>query len=412
MCIFALAVPALCQDALDDDASQDTATISKDEFNALKAKIADLEQRLQQITGQQNQTSDNAEEQPYETGSEASSSAQSAGKALALPDISFIGQAKWMTSSDKLDDRRNSLRLSEGELGIQGWVYPNVKADAYISMSPAEDSPAQLEECYLSYLGLYKGLNFNVGKKYVPFGRTNMLHSHSWPWVNRPLAFTNMVAEENLTGEGLQLSYLLPTQSGLFVEADLGTWAGGESGESTDLPDIVVGPGAAFSNRFNTARLWTGYPVSPNDEIELGGSYTEGDSDDLILLTGRTRLTGADFSYRHFGDNDTRFLLRGEQFWRKDMDDPTAKTANGYYVYSDYRLNKYNSIGTMYSWSQFPQATDLHEWAYSLIYTHQFSEQYYVRVQGNHGSRPDSDSYNELWLQWVWGIGPHTHNLE
>ncbi|MHB1461819.1 MAG: hypothetical protein ACYC1M_11100 [Armatimonadota bacterium] len=420
-CLFALTLPAWCQDSADNNSPEqnaETVTVSKQAFDALTARVAELEKHLKELLDNGAATvSQQDEVKPSETEAKTEpdnqSGASSGGKALALPDISFILQTKGFTSSDKRDPDRNTTRLTEGELGIQGWVYPNVKADAFISMSPKEDSPAQLEEGYVSYFGLAKGLNFYVGKKYVSFGRTNQLHSHSWPWVNRPQAFHNLVAEENLTGEGMQLSYLLPTQNSLFAQLDLGTWAGGEGGASSSLPDMVVGQGAAFNGVFNTARLWTGYSVTPDDELELGYSYAEGNSEDSSVPTdGRTRLTGLDLNYRHYGDHDTKFTLRGEQFWRQEMHTPNQATASGYYVEGSYWLNKYNSIGSMYTWSQFPQSTDLHESAISLTYTHQFSEQYYLRLQGNHGWRPGSDEYNELWLMWVCGIGPHTHNLE
>ena len=73
---------------------------------------------------------------------------------LLLPDISLVVQARGKLSSDNRDEMRNRLRLSEAEIGIQGYVYPKVKADAFITMSPAEDAAAQVEEAYLTYLGL------------------------------------------------------------------------------------------------------------------------------------------------------------------------------------------------------------------------------------------------------------------
>ncbi|MEI6501844.1 MAG: hypothetical protein WCP21_12555, partial [Armatimonadota bacterium] len=88
------------------------------------------------------------------------------------------------------------------------------------------------------------------------------------------------------------------------------------------------------------------------------------------------------------------------------------RTATGYYLFGNLRRDKYSSWGALYDWSEFPQAPNLHESATSLIYTKQFSEQYYIRLQGTHGSRPGDGSYDEAWLQWVWGVGPHTHNLE
>ena len=154
------------------------------------------------------------------------------------------------------------IQLTEAELGIQGYVYPNVKADAFITGSPSENSPFQVEEAYLTYLGIAKGLNFYVGEKHVPFGRTNLLHNHSWLYTRQPLVISNFIASESLAGQGADFSYVLPTRSNLFAQLDLGTWANGTEGEQSDLPNIIVGPGANVTDRFNTARLWTSYPTS------------------------------------------------------------------------------------------------------------------------------------------------------
>ncbi len=426
LCLLALTVPLWAQDEAaqtPDNVDTDTVTVSKQEFDALKQEVSELKDQLKQLLTKG--TTSQAEPPQEANGAEvAAAPADQAdtdshgdqlagGRALALPDISFITEFKAMTSSDKRTEDRNSLRLSEGELSIQGWIYPNVKADAFISMSPQEESAAQIEEGYVTYLGLAKGLNATIGRKKVSFGRTNALHSHSWPWVSRPLAFGNLVAEENLTGEGVELSYVIPTKSPLFAQIDGGVWGGGEAGESVSAPEIMHGPGAGFNGNFGTARLWTGYSITPDNELEMGYSYAEGTSEDTALaIGGSTRLQGVDVSFRHFGDNDTRLLLRGEQFWREDLHNSLPGVASGYYIYGDYAWNKYNSLGMQYSWSQFPQDKDLHESAVSLMLTHQFSEQYYLRLQGNHGWRPGSDAYNELWLMWVCGIGPHTHNLE
>jgi hypothetical protein len=81
-------------------------------------------------------------------------------------------------------------------------------------------------------------------------------------------------------------------------------------------------------------------------------------------------------------------------------------------VLGQYRRSKYSSLGLLYDWSEFPQVAARHESALSLIVTRQFSEQYYIRFMATRGSRPDDACYSEAWLQWVWGVGPHTHNLE
>lgn len=402
--------------AQDDEATPGgpTVTIPMSEWEALKARLDAVEKELEELkAAQAPPPPTEAPSGEAELEAAAPAPAPAGGRHLALPDISLVVQAKGLASSDRRDEERNRIRLSEAELGIQGYVYPNVKADAFITMSPQEDEPAQVEEAYLTYLGVREGLNVYLGKKHVAFGRTNLVHCHSWLYVHQPLVLRNLVAEESLTGEGAEASYVLPTTGGLFAQLDVGTWTGSGPGEATELPEILRGPGASFSDRFNTARLWAGHPLGENGELELGGSYARGPAEGCANPgSGHACLKGFDLTYRRYGEGTSRLLLRGEGVWRHEGDDFAGSTAHGYYLFGNYRPDKYRSLGLLYDWSQFPQAPDLHESALSLILTRQFSEQYYLRLQATHGSRPGLSSYNELWLQWVWGVGPHTHNLE
>ncbi len=381
--------------------SDDDATAY--EIDGLKARVSELEQKLERL--EQKQTVPEPAEPPAETG----------GRYLALPDISLIVQAKGKATSDKLDPAKQKIQLTEAELAIQGYVYPSVRADAFLAGSPAEHHPLHIHEAYLTYLGLAKGLNVIVGQRFVPFDRVNQIHSHSWLYARQPLVLTNFVAPESLAGQGVDFSYLIPTKSNLFAQLDLGIWANGSEGEETNYPpDIMTGPGANMTDRFETARLWTGLPIGENGELELGASWAGGKSvqNPDTLLTDYVHLRGLDLTYRLFGERQSRLLLRGEYLWRKGTTDSNGATAKGYYLFADYRWNRYGHLGVLYDWSQFPQDVTQSESAISLILTRQFSEQYYLRLQATHGSRPDAKSYNEVWLQWCWGVGPHTHNLE
>lgn len=382
----------------------DTVTVSRAEWEALKATVEALQADVERLKAAAPAAAP-AEATPSEPGPEPAGG----GRSLLLPDISFIAQAKGLLSSDRRDENRNKLQISEAEIGIQGYVYPNVKADAFIAMSPLEGVSAQVEEAYLTYLGLGKGLNLNIGQKHVPFGRTNLTHSHSWLYVDQPLALQNLVAEESLVGAGVGASYLLPTSGDLFAQLDLGYWTPAghhhEEGEEGEGEGILRGPGAEFHDHFATSRLWASKPLGRSGELEVGGSYAQGAGHGA---EGTVRLAGADLSYRHYGEGSRRLLLRAEGVARRQA----GSTAQGYYLLADQRLDKHREIGLLYDWSEFPQAPGEHESALSLIGTHQFSEQYYLRLQLTHGNRPGNGAYNEARLQWVWGVGPHTHNLE
>ncbi|MGQ9581664.1 MAG: hypothetical protein ACUVT8_12085 [Armatimonadota bacterium] len=378
---------------------------SSSEIEELKARIGELEQRLESVETQQ--VSPEQTESTTEVG----------GRYQELPDISLILQAKARISDDKADPDRQKIQLTEAELAIQSYVYPEVRLDAFVAGSPAEHgehSHFQIHEAYVTYIGLKEGLNVIVGQKFVPFGRVNQLHNHSWLYARQPLVLRNLVAGESLAGQGILFDYNLPVGNRLFSRLDIGFWANGSEGEESNLPDIMVGPGAKLTDRFRTVRLWIGRSIGESAELEAGCSWAGGRSEDDpdLFVPDYVHLFGLDLSYRFFGSGAKRMLVRGEYFSRKGTLDSGGARAKGYYLFADYRWGKYGSLGFMYDWSEFPQNVSLHESAVSAILTYQFSEQYYVRLQFVRGSRPNVGSYNELWLHWAWGIGPHTHNLE
>jgi hypothetical protein len=339
---------------------------------------------------------------------------------LLLPDISFVGQAKGLFSTDRRDDDRRRTGLAEGEIAIQGFVYPNVKAEAYLVGAPAEDEPLGFEEGFLTFLGVRKNLNVWLGRKFVPFGRTGEQHNHSWLYARQLLPFRNLVAEEALVGDGVGFRYTLPTGK-LFTNLAVGYWSGEGAGEISGAPfgdDVASGPGAGFDRRFLSARLWTGYALTPNSELELGGSYARGrsqivDDEENTVGRGNVTLTGLDLSYRLFLAGSKRLLLRTEYFGYRPNDfGGSVRKARGYYGLANYRFNPRDEVGFLYERSGFPQAPGERETALSLIYTRRFTEQFYGRIMGTHGDRPGEGSYSEARVQFTFGLGPHTHNLE
>ena len=152
-CLLVFACAAWAQDSPDTQQSadnQETITIPRSEFDALKARVDQMERELQEIKGKQ---------EPATTGN-------AGGKQLALPDISLIVQAKGKLTDDKLDPAKQKIELSEAELGIQGYVYPNVKADAFIRVL-RKIRHFRLRRPIL-HTCLRKGLNFYVERSTSP----------------------------------------------------------------------------------------------------------------------------------------------------------------------------------------------------------------------------------------------------
>jgi hypothetical protein len=198
------------------------------------------------------------------------------GRQLQLPDISLIGNFVGHVGNDKRDPERDRLRLDEVEIGIQSYVYPGIRADAFIVFA---DDEAVVEEGFLTVQNLGRGLSAQVGRRKVPFGRVNQLHPHSWLYTVQPYVLSNLVSGESLTGDGAYLSYLLPTGR-LFAQLDAGFWSQSESGEDFEAEvdpsnAIVTSPGAGIADRFQTLRLWTAAEAL-GGSLELGGSLARG----------------------------------------------------------------------------------------------------------------------------------------
>lgn len=349
---------------------------------------------------------------------------------LLLPDISVISDIGGLVTTDGRDEEAENVDV-EFEIGIQGYVYPRLKYDAFIVGNPGEEEFG-VEEAYLTYQGLGKGLNVNVGRKFAPFGRTGELHPHSWLYPRQLIARQALVAGENLVGNGVNLNYTIPTGKKLFARASLGYFTAGEEAETRvnqfDPNDPFFGefpsrPGSGL-RKFYNARLWTGYALSERDELEFGASYAKGETSALALFddglgneveeefAGQASVAGLDVSFRRFLGNNRRLLLRGEYFrYNPSSDLPTGK-ATGYYGLANLRLNRFSDVGVLYEQTEFPQAPGEEETALSLIYTRQFNERYYVRGMLTGGDRPGEGNYTEFRLQFVTGLGPHTHELE
>jgi len=404
----------------------DTVTIPRAVWEQLQRDVAELKASRAAPTAPNTPMNENPDavstgSGAEPSGGEATDNSQGNRNYLLLPDISFNVQAKGRYSSDKRDEDRRRLSLSEAELAIQGYVYPNVRAEAFIVAEPGEDVPFGLEQGFLDFLGIRKNLSIRVGRDFTPFGRTGRQHTHSWLYTRQLIPIRNIVAEEELGGDGVSFSYLLPTKGKLFANATFGVYNGLSGGAVTSSnpfgQDLPIGTGAGYNDRFYLGRLLLAHPIGQNGELELGGSYTRGrstlnDDSGVNLGNGRVDLLGLDVSYRRFFNGNKRLLLRSEYFRNKPSGGLTTRTASGYYGLANMRLNKFADVGLLYESSGFPQAPGAREKALSLIYTKQLTEQFYVRLQGTRGDRPGQGNYNEATLQFTWGLGPHTHSLD
>src|SRR5262249_28061379 len=129
------------------------------------------------------------------------------------PEISLNGDFLGAFSNNeggKIDDE---FIFRELEIGFVGHVDPYTKADVYVTLeheSNHEDIHADLEEAYLTYLGLPYNLQARFGQFRADFGRVNSMHLHALPWTDYPFVIKRYFGNEGLIGTGAELSWLVP----------------------------------------------------------------------------------------------------------------------------------------------------------------------------------------------------------
>jgi len=342
------------------------------------------------------------------------------GRYLLLPDISLNGILLGHIGNDRRDSLRDRFRLDQAEIGVQGYVYPGIKLDSFFVFS---EGAATAEEAYLTFQNVKFAslpLSAVVGRRKVPFGRVNQLHPHSWLYAVQPAALSAMVSGESLTGDGAYASYLLPTGS-LFAQLDIGLWSQSEATEKITVPNdptssIIISPGAGFADKFGTTRLLVAKEAF-GGSVEVGASVAAGRAVTYSLANNGAEvrpnilLNGLDFTYRRAGTGAARLLLRGEYLQHHQKDGGFSRTVDGYYLFADQKIDAFRSIGVRYDSTGFPYSGGRQR-DISLIATQQITEATLYRLQLTGGDRPDKKGFAELHFELIFGVGPHTHNLE
>lgn len=340
-----------------------------------------------------------------------------AAKASQLPDISVIGNHIGRFLSVAGDPARNRLRLSELEIGIQQPILPGVRMDAFLSSAADGNFAFGLEEGYVT-ASRVAGLPIGgiLGKKRLDFGKANPTHPHTRPYVDQPAAMVAFLGPDGLNGNGASVNYTLPNRK-LFANLEVGSF----TPEAVDAGSTIggrfysAGPGAA--NELNLARLWTSPVLGKSRELEMGASYAAGKAE----FGDPVRLAGLDLTYRTYPHTFQRLLLQGEAFThtRNDRIGLTGShTRSGQYALASWQPNQNYEYGVRYDNTALPWPLAGGERSFSLMATNKLNEVSALRLQYKLGARssdlflPADRRFHEIYLQFLWGAGSHTHPLQ
>lgn len=332
------------------------------------------------------------------------------GKPLNLPDISVIGVFQGYTSDDQEDMERNRFRFEEVELAFQGFLYPDIRADVFLALH-RHDATYQAEICEakVSFLRIAEGLAAQAGKIHINFGKVNKLHTHHRRMIDIPPAVTNYFGAHGLTGQGATASYLFPLP--FFVQVEAGAWRidAGEHSHDGEEEEATF----QFSDEVYTARAQVSFEPMDKAELEFGSSLAYGHGSHYAEHRDKSEVVGADMTFRMWPTAYKRLIFRTEWLYMTRRVPPGKLHRHGLYSFLNYRFNKYFDLGARFDYAEdaFPAVTI--ERAGSGIATYHFTESTAIQAQYKHRRLdPINRTVAEGWVRLVFGIGPHSHELE
>ncbi len=341
---LALAAPLGAQAAESAELAQIRDQI-KQLHDSYEARIQALEKRLQQaesIAGKAQAQAEKAEGKSVQTAALPQSAPTSAS--AFNPEISLILSgtyanlsqdpahyriAGFIPNGGEVGPGARGFNLGESELAVAANIDPYLRGQFTLAVTP--ENTVGVEEAFIQTLGLGNGLTAKAGRYLSGVGYLNEQHSHTWDFVDAPLAYQAFFGGQ-FKDEGIQMKWLAPTDTYLELGAEAGR---GRNFPASDRAKNGVGAAALF------AHLGGDLGISHNWRAGLSylktaprnRAYSDTDSLGVSvdnLFSGDSRLAIADFVWKWAPNGNasrTNFKLQGEYFRRREDGDLTYDSA-------------------------------------------------------------------------------------
>jgi hypothetical protein len=205
--------------------------------------------------------------------------------------------------------------LAESELALAANIDPWLAGN--INLSITGDDTISAEEAFVTTTALPDGLVLKAGRFFSGVGYLNSQHSHTWDFVDNPIAYQSMLGTQ-YADDGVQLHWLAPTDQ--YMEFGL------EAGRGRSFPGDNASRNAAGMTAFTfhtggdigDSMTWRGglslLQASANGQSL--NDFAAGSGDAVTeSFTGRTRVFIADGVLKWAPNGNatrTYFKLQGE----------------------------------------------------------------------------------------------------
>ena len=348
----------------------------------------------------------------------------------------------FIPSGEEAGPGKRSFNLGESELWFSASIAPNLSGQLTLALS--SDNTAEVEEGFFQTQGLGKGLSAKAGRFFSEIGYLNKQHSHTWDFVDAPLAYQAFFGGQ-YKNDGVQFKWLAPTERffELGLEASNGnTFPGNEQnkngiGAMTAFAHIGddIGDSASWRAGFSYIRNSAGNRTYEDSDLS-GATVVNG-------FDGHSQTWVADAVYKwapHGNATHNSFKLQGEYFHRKEDGTLTYDTLaqslgtangryqskqSGWYLQGIYQFMPAWRLGLRYdrlssgtpqigvvdnailSAADFSRLTPYQPNRTTLMLDYSSSEFSRFRVQfAQDRSRPEAVD-NQIFFQYIMSLGAH-----
>jgi hypothetical protein len=325
------------------------------------------------------------------------------------PDISVIGDTR-ATYTEADDDVH--LTFDELELAVTGALNPYASGEFYAAIHGTEG--IEIEEAKL-LLNRYfpAGFGLLAGKYLVDFGQLNQIHSHAYPFVDRPLMHEEFFGDDGVNDIGVRLDWLAPFEgpsvraSAAAVRGDL--FLGGhhheEEGElpppeeelEEEEPEIGV-----------TGRLEVFAEPSESVSFAIGGSVMHGTWDPHE--EAKATWFGPDVKLRFDLGPQSALVVNAEAiFGTLDAaEESPSVDPNGWFASADWRASKRWNFGGFAESTTERLDDDVRTNRYGgFLGMALMEETTLFRIVGRTTDPDEGDSQADVILQAIFALGPH-----
>lgn len=322
---------------------------------------------------------------------------------------------------------KQGFSLGESELTFSANIDQALYGQATIAVHDHEgETEVELEEAFIESLGLGNGLTARAGRFYSPIGYLNQRHAHAWNFADAPLIYRGLFGNQ-LTTDGLKLSYVLPTDQLIEVGGTVGagdSYPGG--GEHSGIGDwlIYAKTGGDIGIESSWEASVSHWESNPENREYAGSAHSHGGGNIVsTLFNGDTDISNVSLVYKWAENGNFRqqnFSLIGEYFVLNDDGNVTHgnEFANydgkqyGGYVEGIYQFNpqwrsglRYDRVGSDHN-GLFGDGEYNNPQRSSVMVEYLPSEFSRIRAQVNYDQSYNDDDL-QLLLQYTVSLGAH-----